>query len=179
LGAVELRLAGGTDEDDGELWIRSRGVMRGYLNLAEATASKLENGWYKTGDLMRRDADGFYFFVGRVDDMFNCGGENVYPGEVESRLERHPAVHQAVVVPVEDHVKGSLPVAFVVAKAGAALVPDELKRFALENGPAFQHPRQVWVVAALPLAGTNKIDRRALVERAAELVEPREPGRRT
>jgi long-chain acyl-CoA synthetase len=182
LAAVELRLVGsdGDERDsDGELWIRSQGVMRGYLNLADATASKLENGWYKTGDLMRRDADGFYFFVGRVDDMFNCGGENVYPGEVESLLERHPHVHQAVVVPVDDHVKGSLPTAFVVPKAGATLLPEELKQFALEHGPAYQHPRRVWVVDALPLAGTNKIDRRALVERAALLAQSPEGGTST
>ena len=65
------------------------------------------DGYYVTGDVMRRDADGFYYFVGRADDMFVCGGENIYPGEVETMLERHPGIRQACVVPVPDEVKGS------------------------------------------------------------------------
>ena len=65
---------------------------------------------------MRRDADGFYYFVGRADDMFVCGGENIYPGEVETMLERHPGIQQACVVAVPDEIKGAKPVAFVVPR---------------------------------------------------------------
>ena len=72
------------------------------------------DGFYITGDVFRRDADGFYYFVGRTDDMFVSGGENIYPADVERMLERHPGVAQAAVVPVEDEIKGQKPVAFVV-----------------------------------------------------------------
>jgi len=99
-------------------------------------------------------------------DMFVCGGENIYPGEVERMLERHPAVHQACVVPVPDELKAHKPVAFVVPRAGATVSEGELKRFALANAPAYQHPRRVWFVDELPLASTNKIDRKRLAEQA-------------
>ena len=128
---------------------------------------------------MRRDADGFYFFVGRADDMFVCSGENIYPGEVEGMLERHPAVHQASVVPVADDERGQVPVAFVVLRPGAAASEAELKSFALANATPVQHPRRVWFKTELPLTGTNKIDRRALARRRRSgfLVE-RVEGRR-
>ena len=166
---VETRLVAGASEDEGELWIRSPGLMHGYLNLENATQRALEEGSYKTGDLMRRDSDGFYFFVGRVDDMFNCGGENVYPGEVESLLERHSGIQQAAIVPVDDHIKGQIPVAFVVRSAGASVDESSVKKFALENGPAYQHPRHVLFIDDMPLAGSKKIDKATLRRRAANL----------
>ena len=170
---VEVRLVGGETPDEGVLQIRTEAMMPGYINLPEMTAKRLQDGWYDTGDLMRRDANGFYFFVGRADDMFVCGGENIYPGEVEKLIERHPAVHQAAVVPVPDEVKGQLPVAYVVAAPGHEVSEDEIKRFTLENGPTYAHPRAVFFVDELPLAGTNKIDRKALIARAAKDFTPR------
>jgi len=142
-------------------------LMTGYLNREADTRKRLIDGWYDTGDVMRRDENGFVFFVGRADDMFQCGGENVYPGEVEKLLGRHPDVAQVCVVPVADEIKYQLPVAFVVPKPGARPSEDALRRFALDNGPAYAHPRAVWFVDELPLAGTNKIDRKALIDRAA------------
>ena len=170
---VQLRLVDpgtGEDSDAGELWVRSPGVMAGYHNLPEVNAERLTDGWYHTGDLMTRDADGWYFFVGRVDDMFVCAGENIYPDAVEQMLEQHPAVHQAVVVPVPDELKGQLPAAFVRIEPGRTLTTDEVKHHALSNGPAYEHPRHVWFVPEIPLASTAKIDRNGLVRRAAELV---------
>src|SRR5437588_11519200 len=99
--------------------------------------------------------------------MFVCGGENIYPADVERMLERHPQIAQAAVVPIEDEIKGQKPVAFVVRKGGHALGEDEVKRFALANAPAYQHPRFVWFVDELPLASTNKVDR-AVLHRMAE-----------
>jgi acyl-CoA synthetase (AMP-forming)/AMP-acid ligase II len=163
---IEVRLVGG-DASQGVLLIRTPALMSGYYNREADTNKRLIDGWYDTGDVMRRDANGFYFFVGRADDMFQCGGENVYPGEVEKLLGRHPDVAQVCVVPVADEIKYQLPVAFVVPKPGAQPSEDALRRFALDNGPAYAHPRAVWFVAELPLAGTNKIDRNTLVERAA------------
>ena len=101
--------------------------------------------------------------------MFNCGGENVYPGEVESLLERHPSIQQAAVVPVDDPIKGQIPVAFVVRSPGASVDDSDVKKFALENGPAYQHPRHVLFIDDMPLAGSNKIDKDALLRGAAYL----------
>ena len=165
---IELKLVGG-EAHQGVLLIRTPALMSGYYNREADTRKRLVDGWYDTGDVMRRDSNGFYFFVGRADDMFQCGGENVYPGEVEKLLGRHPDVAQACVVPVADEIKYQLPVAFVVPRPGSDPSEDALRRFALDNGPAYAHPRAVWFVPELPLAGTNKIDRKALVERAAAL----------
>ena len=158
------KLVGGPDESEGELVLRNPGNLLGYHNLPEETAKRLRDGWYYTGDVCRRDAEGYYYFVGRTDDMFVSGGENIYPGEVEALLLRHPAVHQALVLPFDHELKGQVPFAFVVARNGATATEDELKQFALANGPAYQHPRRVFFLKELPLSGTNKIDRERLRE---------------
>jgi long-chain acyl-CoA synthetase len=168
---VEARLVGpdGAEVTEGELWIRTPANMTGYLNLPEKTQQVLtSDGWYKTGDVFRREDAGAYTFVGRTDDMFVCGGENIYPGEVESLLERHDDIVQACVVAVPDEIKGEKPFAFVVLRTGAVLTEDGVKRFALENAPAYQHPRGVAFLSELPLATTNKVDRKALRQMAHE-----------
>jgi acyl-CoA synthetase (AMP-forming)/AMP-acid ligase II len=159
---TEARLAGGRDRSEGELVVRNPGVLLGYHNLPEETAKRIRNGWYYTGDVCRRDAEGFYYFVGRTDDMFVSGGENIFPIEVETLLERHPAVHQAYVMPFEHEMKGQVPYAFIVLRPGARATDEEIKQFALANGPAYQHPRRVFFLDHLPLAGTNKVDQQAL-----------------
>ncbi len=166
---AECRLTDGPSADEGVLEVRTPALLDGYLNLPQATAERLRDGWYVTGDLMRRDADGFYYFLGRADDMFVCSGENVYPAEVEKMLERHPDVLQAAVVAVPDEIKGHIPIAFVVPANGAALSPSDLKAFSLREGPAYSHPRAFVVVDELPIAGTHKIDKRPLLERAKTL----------
>ncbi len=170
---VSLRLVDGAKRDavEGVLQMRCPALMNGYHNLPEATAKALTaDGFYVTGDVFRRDADGFYYFVGRADDMFVSGGENIYPGEVEAMLERHPDVHQAAVVPIDDELKFKKPVAFIVTRPGAAPSEAAIKQFALANAAPYLHPRRVWFLPEMPLAGTNKIDRRALAQRAAELL---------
>lgn len=159
---TQVRLVDGPDADEGVLWVRNPAIMPGYHRKPELTAAVLKDGWYVTGDILRRDAEGFYYFVGRADDMFVCGGENIYPVEVERLLERHPGVQQAAVVPLPDAERGQMPVAFLVPKPGARLSAAEVKTFTLENGPAYQHPRRIALVSELPWAGTNKIDRAAL-----------------
>ena len=176
---VEVRLAGGATPDEGVLQLRTPALMSGYLNRPEETARRLKDGWYDTGDVMRRDADGFFWFVGREDDMFICGGENIYPAEVERLLEAHPEIAQAAVVPVADPIKGQIPVAFVVRAHGSTLDEESVKLFALQRGPAYAHPRQVAFLPELPLAGTNKIDRKRLAEEAAQLVAARSAQERT
>jgi acyl-CoA synthetase (AMP-forming)/AMP-acid ligase II len=159
---TEAKLVGGPSPDEGELALKNPGILLGYYNLPQETAKRLRDGWYYTGDVCRCDTDGFYYFVGRTDDMFVSGGENIYPGEVEALLARHPAVHQALVMPFDHELKGQVPYAFVVARGGTNVTEDELKKFALANGPAYQHPRRVFLLRELPLAGTNKIDRELL-----------------
>lgn len=165
---AEWKLAGGT-ADQGRLLTRSPAVMRGYLNLPQVNAERLSDGWYDSGDIVRRDAQGFFYFVGRADDMFVCGGENIYPGEIEKLLERHPGVLQAAVLPVEDAIKGMIPVAFVVPAPGADITAQEVKAFALHHGPAYAHPRAVALLDALPIGTTHKVDRKALAEPARML----------
>ena len=172
---VDLRLTrdGHVVADEGILEMRCPALMNGYHKRLELTRQVItDDGYYITGDVFRHDTDGFFFFVGRADDMFVCGGENIYPREVETMLEAHPAIAQAVVVPVPDELKGHKPVAFVMLRdaAGAALSEDDVRRFALANAPAYAHPRRVWFLDELPLAGTNKIDRRRLSELALESV---------
>jgi acyl-CoA synthetase (AMP-forming)/AMP-acid ligase II len=168
---VEMRLVGAGRKigNEGVLEIKCPALMTGYHGQPEATRKAItDDGFFVSGDIFRRDGDGFYFFVGRADDMFVCGGENVYPGEVEKVLERHPDIHQACVVPIADAVKGMKPVAFVVARAGARPSEAEVKAHALRHAAPYLHPRQVWFLDRMPLAGTNKIDRQALTRLAAD-----------
>lgn len=165
---VELRLVDGANRnaEKGVLEMKCPALMLGYHNRPERPFT--EDGFYVTGDVFRRDENGFHYFVGRTDDMFVSGGENIYPADVERMLERHPAVAQAVVVPIDDEIKGQKPVAFIILKPGKEVTAEEIKRFALANAPAYQHPRAVWFVDELPLASTNKVDRAALRRLAEE-----------
>jgi acyl-CoA synthetase (AMP-forming)/AMP-acid ligase II len=169
---VQLRLVdgGNTNAEQGVLEMKSPAIMNGYHNRPDVPPPITADGFYITGDVFRRDADGFHYFVGRTDDMFVSGGENIYPADVERMLERHPGVAQAAVVPIDDDIKGTKPVAFVIRKAGTMASEDEIKKFALANAPAYQHPRFVWFVDELPLASTNKVDRAALQKLAQERV---------
>lgn len=168
--AVSVRLVGPDAPETGVLQLRSPALMLGYHNRPDMRTPITEDGYYDTGDVFRRDADGFHYVLGRTDDMFVSGGENIFPGEVELVLERHPDVLQASVVPVEDAIKGTKPVAFVVRRPGAALDEAAVKAHALANAPAYQHPRRVWFLDAMPLASTNKIDRTILRARAEALL---------
>lgn len=157
-------------EGQGVLEMNTPATASGYLNLPETSAQLFRDGWYNSRDIMRRDANGFYYFMGRVDDMFTCGGENIYPIEVEQILERHPDIEQAVVVPVPDEIKQSLPVAFVVPRSGANLDEAPLKKWFLDRAPGFMCPRRIGFVKEIPLAQTNKVDRGHLSEMARELM---------
>jgi len=166
---VQLRLRdeAGREGAEGVLEIKSPALMTGYHNRPELDPVFTPDGYYITGDVFHRDGDGFYTFIGRRDDMFVSGGENIYPGAVETIIERHPAVAQACVVPVDDDIKGQKPVAFVVLRPGSQATEDDIKAFTLVHAAAYQHPRRVWFLDALPLASTQKIDRKLLEREAA------------
>ena len=167
---VKLVDRDGNESDEGVLWQRTPAITTGYLNLPDKTAEAITpDGWYISGDVFRRDGEGAYHFVGRNDDRFICGGENIYPSEVESVVAGHPDIDQVCVVPVPDEIKGELPVAFVVRKAGKTVTADEVKQHALANAPAYQHPRMVVFVPEFPLAGPGKVDRNALQAQARKI----------
>jgi len=114
---------------------------------------------------MGRDENGFYYFVVRADDMMQVGAENVFPASVERVLEQHAGVLEAAVVAVPHSVKNEAPVAFVI-KSDPKVTEEDLRAFTIEAGPAYAHPRRIFFVEALPLAATNKIDRKALTQEA-------------
>lgn len=173
----ELKLidaAGHENPRAGELWLRCPYVPLGYHNQPALTTERIVDGWLKTGDLFAIDAGGFWYFKGRVDDMFSCGGENIYPKEVENLLFRHPAIADAVVVPVPHQVKGFAPAAMVVLRDGAAATAEDLKQHCLAHGPSYAHPRRIEIVAELPLTGAGKLDRNAV--KAAMTAQPMDSG---
>jgi long-chain acyl-CoA synthetase len=158
-------------DEVGELWTRSPANAIGYLKQPEVTAERFTaDGFLLTGDLVKRDADGYVYIAGRKDDMINIGGENAYPKEIETILLQHPEVDDVAVVPAPHAVKGSAPVAWVVLRNAGSIDEDELKQFFLERGPAYAHPRRVFFVDALPVSGTNKIDRMFLTEEVLRLL---------
>jgi len=173
--SVQVRIVGeeGKPSDVGVLEMKSPAIMNGYHNRPDIVSPITKDGFYITGDVFRRDENSFHFFVGRTDDMFVSGGENIFPGEVEKMLETHFEIIQACVVPVDDDIKGTKPVAFVVKREGSSLDENSLKAYALANAPAYQHPRSVWFVDSLPLSSTNKLDRNGLRALAAEKLKQR------
>lgn len=166
---LEVKLVGpsGEDANEGECWIRSPYVLREYVNLPTLSRERIVDGWLRTGDLLRRDADGFFYYVTRIDDMFVCGGENIYPKEVENLALKHPDVANVAVTPLEHDTKGFAPAAMVVLKKGKVVTSEQLQNFFADNGPAFAIPRAILFVDQIPLNGAGKVDR-LLIRRALE-----------
>jgi long-chain acyl-CoA synthetase len=167
----EFRLVGGDDENFGTLHVRGPGMMNGYHNNPAEMQKRMKDGWYNTGDILRRDATGWFYFIGRSDDMFVSSGHNIYPSEVEVMLERHADVEQAVIVPAPDEIKYRIPYAFVVKRDGSDLSEEDVKAFALKNAPPYQYPRRVVFLKSLPMNAIGKIDRKELVSRASAMVQ--------
>ena len=147
--------------------------MSGYWRNPQATASAFVDGWYRSGDLVRRDADGFFWFVGRGDDVIKSAGHLIGPFEVESVLMEHPAVAEAAVIGIPDPVVGDVVKAFVTLRHGhdesPALLKDVMAHARRKLGAAIA-PREIVVRAELPRTRSGKIMRRLL--RARELGLP-------
>jgi fatty-acyl-CoA synthase len=142
----------------GELWLRGPHVSRGYWNNPAATAEALgADGWFHTGDLARRDEEGFYTIAGRKKEMIISGGVNVYPAEIEGELLLHPDVRDAAVVGVPHDTWGETGVAFVVAREGSAVSGDELSEFLLAKLAKYKIPREWVFVGALPRTPYGKV----------------------
>jgi long-chain acyl-CoA synthetase len=148
----------------GEIAIRGHNIMKGYLDRPDATAEVMRDGWFRTGDLARRDADGYYYIVDRSKDMIIRGGYNVYPREIEEVLMTHPDVSLAAVVGVPHESLGEEVKAFVIRNEGAAVTEDELVAWGKEQMASYKYPRLVAFVDSLPMTATGKILKRELVD---------------
>ena len=151
----------GADEV-GEIAIRGHNIMKGYYNRPEATAEVMNNGWFRTGDLAKRDEDGYYYIVDRSKDMIIRGGFNVYPRELEEVLQTHPAVSLVAVVGVPNESHGEEIKAYVIKNAGDPTTEDELIAWCKENMASYKYPRIIEFKAELPMTATGKILKREL-----------------
>ena len=162
IDGVELRLVNADDTDTaagdvGEIAIRGHNVMKGYWRRPDATAAAIRGGWFHTGDLAKRDEDGFYFIVDRKKNMIIRGGFNIYPREIEEVLYGHPAVLEAAVIGLPHPTHGEEVGAAVVLRPGATATTDELRNYVKERVAAYKYPRHVWLTDSLPKGPTGKI----------------------
>ncbi len=153
-------------EEVGELLMCGPHVFSGYWNNPEATRETLADGWVRTGDLFRRDAEGYHYVVGRRKEMFISGGENVYPVQIEKVLQGHPGVAQVAVVGVPDARWGEVGCAFVVVSD--RVTEQELRDWCRRFLAGYQCPKHVVVLDHLPLGHSGKIDKQTLRQRALE-----------
>ncbi|WP_089099034.1 long-chain-fatty-acid--CoA ligase [Streptomyces hyaluromycini] len=165
---VEGRIELLPDGDLGEIVIRGHNVMAGYLNRPEATAEVLVDGWFRSGDLGRKDADGCLVVVDRKKDMVLRGGYNVYPREVEEVLVRHPAIAQVAVIGVPDEAHGEEVCAVVVARGGVRTdteLAGRIVAWSRSRLGAHKYPRRVEFVEGFPLGPSGKVLKRELALR--------------
>jgi fatty-acyl-CoA synthase len=166
---LDVRIVGAdgrdvADGETGEIWMRGPGLTPGYWNRPEETAKAITpDGWLKSGDIGRRDADGCYYVAGRIKEMYISGGENVYPAEAENVLARHPSVQEAAIVGVPDEKWGEVGCAFVMLKADALpLGAGELLQYCRNNLAGFKTPKYVVFVTDFPRTAAGKIQKHLL-----------------
>lgn len=167
IAGIEVRLINEEGKDVaegeiGELAVRGPNVMSGYWNRPEANEAAFTDGWFRTGDLARRDEDGYYFIVDRKKDMIIRGGYNVYPREIEEVLYTHPAVAEAAVIGVPHELHGEEISAVVALKPGASVTTDDLGGYVKARVAPYKYPRIIRLVDALPKGPTGKILKRAI-----------------
>ncbi|KXF54827.1 long-chain fatty acid--CoA ligase [Rhodococcus sp. SC4] len=149
-------------DEIGEIAIRGNNVMKGYYQRPETTEWAVKDGWFRSGDLARKDDDGFYYIVDRSKDMIIRGGFNVYPREIEEVLIQHPAVSLVAVIGVPHESHGEEVKAVVVKKSGDPTTADELAAWGKEQFAAYKYPRIVEFATSLPMTSTGKILKREL-----------------
>ena len=149
--------------EPGEIITRGPHVMKGYFRKPEATAARVRNGWLFTGDIGRCEADGYFYHLGRRDDLIITGGLNVYPAEVEAMIYNHAAVQEAIVFAIPDTKRGYVLGAAVVPRPGAALVEKELLGFLRANLANFKVPQKIAVRQSLPRTSSGKAIREAAI----------------
>lgn len=152
------------DGQIGELILRGPTCTPGYWNNREASAQAIRDGWLHTGDLVRRDGEGYYYVVGRKKDMFISGAENVYPAEIEQYLRSHPEILEAAVIGVPDETWGEVGKAFIVTRSGRPLKTDQLIGFCHGGLARYKTPRHFAFLPELPKGESGKVLKRALQE---------------
>lgn len=162
----EFRLVDGTGRDSscGEAYARSPGMLAGYWE----TEPPFVDGWFPTGDILRRDEEGYYFFLDRKKDMIKTGGENVYAAEVENVIRLIPAVSACAVVGMPDEVYGSAVTAVVVLRPGASLTEEEVVCHCRQHLASYKKPRRVYFVESLPVSAVGKVQKALLRQRLLE-----------
>jgi acyl-CoA synthetase (AMP-forming)/AMP-acid ligase II len=160
LPGIEAKLLdehGSFDHDVGELWVRSPGVMKGYYRSPEETAAVIDGaGWFRTGDLARRDADGNFFIVGRARELIIRFGFNVYPAEIEAVLNTHPAVFQSAVVGKQAGSSEDI-VAFVQRADGSGATAEDITDYAASRLAPQKRPTEIHFIPAMPMSANGKI----------------------
>jgi long-chain acyl-CoA synthetase len=146
----------------GEIVLRGENILKGYYKNPEATAIAFRNGWFHTGDIGYRDADGFFYIVDRKSDMIIRGGENIYPREIDEVLYQHPAVAAAATIGVPDPLYGEEVATFVVLKEGKEAAEDDLISFCRERLADYKCPKTVRLVEEIPKGPTGKLLKREL-----------------
>lgn len=146
----------------GELILKGPSVTPGYWQNPKATADAIHDGWFHTGDLVKRDAEGYIYVVDRKKNMYISGGENVYPAEVEKFLHTHPDIEEVAIIGVPDDKWGEVGKAFIVLKPNSPLTPEEVIDFCQGNLARYKIPKQVAFVDSLPRNDAGKINRKVL-----------------
>jgi acyl-CoA synthetase (AMP-forming)/AMP-acid ligase II len=167
LPLVALRIVDATgadvpDGESGELMVRQPSITKGYWRQPELTAEAIQHGWYRSGDIARRDAEGLYYIVDRAKDMIVSGGENIYSAEIENVLSTHPAVASVAVIGVPDERWGESVKALVIARPGHAVVEAELIAFCRGQLAAYKVPKSVEQMETFPLVPSGKISKKDL-----------------
>jgi long-chain acyl-CoA synthetase len=147
------------------LQIRSPMMMKGYDGKND---NFTHDGYYITNDQFDIDQDGFYYFIGRSDDMFKSGGNKIFPSEIERVIEQHPSVDKCVTIPISDPVKDFKPYSFVTLTPGCVTTSQDLSDFLMDKLARYQQPRQIWILNSMPLTAVNKIDKQQLTALAEQ-----------
>jgi acyl-CoA synthetase (AMP-forming)/AMP-acid ligase II len=173
---IEIRVVDDEDNDVpvgvvGEAVYRGPTVLKEYYKNPEATAGAMRGGWFHSGDLVKRDKEGFLYIVDRKKDMINSGGENIYPAEIEEVLYRHPKIQEAAVIGVHDEEWGESVKAIVVPKPGEELTEKEVVAFCKNNLASFKKPKSVDFIDVLPRNAMGKVLKTVLREQYGKSVK--------
>ncbi|EDL63836.1 class I adenylate-forming enzyme family protein [Bacillus sp. SG-1] len=160
----EQGLEAGADEV-GELYLRGSHLFEYYWKKDDETREAWQGGWFRTGDLAKKDEDGYYYIVGRKKDMIITGGENVYPSEIEYWIESHDTVDEVAVIGIPDEKWGEKVVAFVTAKGSTGLSPEELQEYCKRKLTKYKIPKCFYIVDQLPKTHVGKINKNELRNR--------------
>ena len=148
--------------EHGEIFLKGPTITPGYIDSPEATTQAFHDGWFATGDIGYLDNDGYLFVLDRRSDLIISGGENIYPAEIESVLQSHPAVKEAGVCGQADPQWGQVPIAFVALKSGSSASVEELLSYAAQKLARYKQPRAIYITSQLPRTSSGKLVRRGL-----------------